>query len=79
MVVTIGVTIRKISPQAGETCGLFVNYNLTLSRPSEETPMEDLECGCGLDLLLRIILYRGRTGLQGWVGLNHLNASFIAL
>lgn len=40
MVVTIGVTIRKkkISPQAGETCGLILNYNLTLSRPSEETP-----------------------------------------
>ena len=36
MVVTIGVTIRKkISPQAG---GLILNYNLTLSRPSEETP-----------------------------------------
>ena len=43
MVVTIGVTIgvtirKKISPQAGETCGLILNYNLTLSRPSEETP-----------------------------------------
>lgn len=39
MVVTIGVTIRKkISPQAGETCGLILNYNLTLSRPSEENP-----------------------------------------
>lgn len=39
MVVTIGVTIRKkISPQVSPACGLILNYNLTLSRPSEETP-----------------------------------------
>ena len=44
MVVTIGVTIRKkISPQAGETCGLILNYNLTLRRETEETAMETLE------------------------------------
>ena len=49
MVVTIGVTIRKkISPQAGETCGLILNYNLTLSRPSEETPKETLNVDVGL-------------------------------
>lgn len=49
MVVTTGVTYtQKISPQAGETCGLILNYNLTLRRPSEETPMETLNVDVGL-------------------------------